>query len=76
MSKKKKQPKQPPGMLAPAPSLPQNSTAQLPWDRLSRTLEEAEFLRVFHEARMNNMFAQALDPAAPPRSCAGVGRTL
>jgi hypothetical protein len=67
---KKKKPKQHPGMLAGAPSLPQNSTAQLPWDRLAGSLEDAELLRVFHEARMNNMFAQALDPAAPPRSIA------
>ena len=58
-------------MLAPAPSLPEGSApAQIPWDRLADSLEEAELLRVFHEARMNNMFAQALDPAAPPRSCA------
>jgi hypothetical protein len=38
--------------------------------RLAGSLEDAELLRVFHEARMNNMFAQALDPAAPPRSIA------
>ena len=70
MARKKKQQQAPGGMLAPAPSLPQNSTAQLPWDRLAGTLEDAELLRVFHEARMNCMFAQALDPAAPPRSYA------
>ena len=72
MSKKKKQPKQkqPPGMFAPAPALPEGTPAAIPWDRLAGSLEDAELLRVFHEARMNNMFAQALDPAAPPRSCA------
>jgi hypothetical protein len=69
MAQKKKN-RKPPGMLGPAPSLPQNSTAQLPWDRLAGALEDAELLRVFHEARMNQMFAQALDPAAPPRSIA------
>ena len=57
-------------MLADAPTLPEGTTAEIPWDRLAGSLEDAELLRVFHEARMNNMFAQALDPAAPPRSIA------
>ena len=64
MARKKK--KQTPGMLADAPALPEGSTAQLPWDRLSRALEDAELQRVFHEARMNALFARAIAPDAPP----------
>jgi hypothetical protein len=58
-------------MLAPAPTLPEGSTpAAIPWDRLSRTLEEVKFRDILHEATMNALFAQALDPAAPPRTIA------